>query len=404
MGQKTLEWYKRWVGEELNGCIEFWLKNGLDNQNGGVYTCLDREGKLYSTDKSVWMQGRCAWTFANLCTTNGKNRKYMEAAKSCLDFLENHCINHDAKGRLYFTVTAEGEPLRQRRYRFSEAFYTMGNAEYALASGEEEYLLRAKKYYDFIYEIANGMTEDPAGLGSKTFTKTRKTRALADPMIYLNLSAVMRRCDSANSALYDKRALECVDAILRYHHKPELRCTLETVGENGEFLDRISAGREINPGHSIECAWFLMEEANYRNDDELYSKAVEMFDFAMERGWDDQYAGILYFVDALNFPPESYEHDMKLWWPHNEAAIASLMIYKDKGDEEYFKWFERIIDYCDANFSDNEYGEWYGYLRRDGKPTSPPSKGTTFKGPFHLPRMLIMLDIMLRDIGNQQSR
>jgi N-acylglucosamine 2-epimerase len=55
--QKMLE-ARTWIRAELEKCTEFWLKNGMDTVNGGVYTCLDRKGKVYSTDKSVWMQGR----------------------------------------------------------------------------------------------------------------------------------------------------------------------------------------------------------------------------------------------------------------------------------------------------------------------------------------------------------
>ena len=47
---------RTWIREELERCIGFWLNNGMDPVNGGVYTCLDREGKVFSTDKSVWMQ------------------------------------------------------------------------------------------------------------------------------------------------------------------------------------------------------------------------------------------------------------------------------------------------------------------------------------------------------------
>ena len=63
--------------------------------------------------------------------------------------------------------------------------------------------------------------------------------------------------------------------------------------------------------------------------------------------------------------------------------------------EEYLDWFDKTLEYCKAHFADPEYGEWYGYLRRDGLPTQPSTKGSTFKGPFHLPRALIMCDAML---------
>jgi N-acylglucosamine 2-epimerase len=56
------------------------------------------------------------------------------------------------------------------------------------------------------------------------------------------------------------------------------------------------------------------------------------------------------------------------------------------------------FDYCLKVFYDKEFGEWYGYLRRDGKPTMPPCKGSTFKGPFHLPRMLVLVDGMLSEL------
>ena len=128
--QTYLKQTQAWVREELTRCVDFWLKNGMDHEHGGVYTCLDRTGRIYSTDKSVWMQGRCGWIFAYLCHVYGTRPEWLEASKSCLDFLEKYCINPNANGRMYFTVTADGKPLRQRRYYFSEAFYCIANAEY----------------------------------------------------------------------------------------------------------------------------------------------------------------------------------------------------------------------------------------------------------------------------------
>ena len=390
---------KQWTKQELDRCISFWLNNGMDKINGGVYTCLDREGKIFSTDKSVWMQGRCGWIFAYLCHIYGIKDEWLKASKSCLDFMEKYCINREAGDRMYFTVTADGKPLRQRRYCFSEAFYCIANAEYYGVTGETECLERARKAYKIIYDLNHGAA-DPTGLGAKTIPETRTGRALADPMIFLNTTAIMRRVDPENKELYDRYSEDCVRDILDYHHKPELKCTLETVGVNGEFMKDFTAGRVVNPGHDIECSWFLMEQANYAGDKALHEKAQEIFRFAFEGGWDKEYGGLLYFRDCLGLPPEAYEHDMKLWWPHNEIMIASLMAYRDTKDEYYLDKFKMCLDYCKTYFSDSEYGEWYGYLRRVGKPTEPPCKGSTFKGPFHLPRMLIMIDMMIDEIIN----
>ena len=395
--QKLIE-AQKWIKNELNVCADFWLKNGMDKENGGVYTCLDRKGEVYSTDKSVWMQGRCAWTFAHLCRLYGKRDEWMEASKSCLDFMEKYCINPEADGRMYFTVTAEGKPLRQRRYCFSEGFYAIANAEYYGLTGEKVYIDRARRAYELIYKLNNGLIEDPTGLGPKTIPETRTGRALADPMIFLNIISVLRRVDPEHREEYDKRSAECTEAIFKYHYHPELKCTLESVAPDGTPELWYTAGRVVNPGHDIECSWFLMEEANYRKDEEIHKNAEQIFRNAIEAGWDNTYGGLLYFIDCLGKPTEAYEHDMKLWWPHNEIMIASLMAYRDTGNEYYADWFFKTLDYCKEHFADSEYGEWYGYLRRDGLPTEPSTKGSTFKGPFHLPRMLSMTDKMLDEI------
>lgn len=298
---------------------------------------------------------------------------------------------------MYFTVTADGKPLRQRRYCFSESFYCIANAEYYMATGDREYLERAKLAYKLIYDLNHAM-KDPTGLTAKTEPETRQTKALANPMIFLNTTAIMRKADSENAEMYNKYSAECVEEIFKYHHKPELKCTLETVGMNGEFLSDITEGRVVNPGHDIECSWFVMEEANRIGDKALHRKAEEIYKMAFDGGWDKEYGGLLYFRDCLGNPPEAYEHDMKLWWPHNEILIASMMAYRDTNDEYYLDNFKKTLEYCKIYFSDPEYGDWYGYLRRDGKPTEPACKGSTFKGPFHLPRMLIMLDILIDDL------
>ena len=398
MNKELLKSQQQWLRAELEACANFWLKNGWDKENGGVYTCLDRWGNVYSTDKSVWMQGRCAWTFSYLCHVYGIKQEWMDFAKSCLDFMEAHCINREKGNRMYFTVTKDGQPLRQRRYFYSESFYAIANAEYYALTKDEVYLKRARDAYEIYWNLYQGIGEDATGFGPKTIPETRSGRGLGLPMICLNICSVLCRCDPAHAEEYNQRSQVCVHDIFTYHHKEDLRCTLENVGPDGEFRGDVTEGRIVNPGHDIECSWFLMEYANRIGDKELHKKAETVFDYAIEAGWDKEFGGLLYFIDCKGLPPEAYEHDMKLWWPHNEILIASMMAYRDTGDEKYYDWFCKTLDYCQKVFSDPENGEWYGYLRRDGKPTMPSTKGSTFKGPFHLPRCLCMVDQMISQL------
>ncbi|WP_300416779.1 AGE family epimerase/isomerase [uncultured Oscillibacter sp.] len=397
MDRKKLQEAQAWTKAELERSANFWLEHGMDQEHGGVYTCLDRKGEIYSTDKSVWMQGRCGWIFAFLCHNYGVKQEWLDASKSCLDFMEAHCFNRERGDRMYFTVTAEGKPLRQRRYYFSEAFCAIANAEYYGVTGDKSRLERARQCYDLYWDLSRGKP-DPVGMGPKTIPETRTGRAFGTPMIILNVTGVLLRTDPERKALYEERAQQCVDDIFKYHVKPELKCTLENVDVDGTPRLWYTEGRTVNPGHDIEGVWFLLEHAQRTGDKALVQKAAEMFDWAIAAGWDQEYGGLLYFTDCLGKPPEAYEHDMKLWWPHNEILISSVMLYRDTGEEKYLDWFYKTLDYCKAHFADPEYGEWYGYLRRDGLPTQPSTKGSTFKGPFHLPRSMILVDKLIGEI------
>ena len=389
--------YEKFKDELLNSCVPFWLKNGVDKEYGGLINCLDRTGKVYSDDKSVWMQGRCAWTFSYIYNHIEKKQEYLDLAKSCIDFATEHCIDK-TDGRMYFTVTREGKPLKKRRYWFSETFYIMANAEYYMATGDEICLQTAKKYFDFVYGMYKDPLTNPFKITPKGCAETRNTKTLANPMILLNVTAIMRDADKGTFEYYNDIITGLI-ADIKCFYKPEYKAMFENVeATTNEVILNSSPCRVINPGHDIECAWFLLEEGLKRKDESVIEFAKTVFDNAFELGWDKEYGGITYFKDVLGLPVEAYEHDMKLWWPHNETIIASLMFYQYTNDKKYLNIFEQVCDYAFTHFSDPQYGEWFGYLRRDGKPTEPPCKGHTYKGPFHVMRMLAKCLTLLEKI------
>ena len=378
--------YKKFKSELLDSCVPFWLDHAVDVEYGGILNCLDRYGKVYSEDKSVWMQGRCGYMFSYIYNNIDKDPKYLKIAKSCIDFATEHCIDHD--GRMFFTVTRDGKPLRKRRYWFSETFYIMANAEYYMATNDTQYLNTAKKYFSFVFGMYQDPQRDPYKITPKSYGETRKTKTLANPMILLNVASIMRQADTEKSMDYDGIIDVLIDDIKSFY-KSEFGALFENINaEDNSVILSSSPCRVINPGHDIECSWFLLEEAISRNDHDLLQFSETVFNQAFELGWDSEYGGIFYFKDILGLPVEAYEHDMKLWWPHNEAIIASLMFYLHTKNPKYKEIFHKVCDYAFEHFSDREYGEWFGYLRRDGKCTEPPCKGHTYKGPFHVMRML----------------
>ncbi|MCA9266813.1 MAG: AGE family epimerase/isomerase, partial [Planctomycetales bacterium] len=148
-------------------------------------------------------------------------------------------------------------------------------------------------------------------------------------------------------------------------------------------------GRTLNPGHAIEGAWFIMLEGKLRGDQELIQVGCQMLDWMWHRGWDKQFGGMLYFADVKGLPVSEYWHDMKFWWPQNETIIATLLAHLLTGESKYADWHRQIHDWTYRHFPDPEFGEWFGYLHRDGS-VSSTLKGNLWKGPFHMPRMQLM--------------
>jgi N-acylglucosamine 2-epimerase len=370
------EFYRNTLLEDI---VPFWMKYSLDKMHGGYIHCLDRNGTPLNTDKAVWIQCRETWLFSKLYNSMDKRPEWLDAAKLGYDFINKYCIDTD--GRLFFQMTREGRPLRKRRYWFAETFAIIAFAEYYLATGDEEALEKAKKLYKMIVDFF----KNPGSLPAKYYTETRILKSHAEPMILIATTQVLREID--NEPLYKDIIDLCMKDIFENFMKADLKALLESVGPNGEVLDN-PQGRCINPGHSIETSWFLMQEGLFREDNGIIKKALDILDWSLERGWDKIYGGILYLVDVDGKPPEQLEWDMKLWWPHTEALYALLLASHITSDCKYEEWYEKVHQWTYTHFPDPEYGEWYGYLHRDGT-VSLPVKGSAWKGPFHLPRYLM---------------
>jgi len=379
------ESYKKDLTENI---MQFWMEYGLDRENGGVYTCVNRDGSLMDTTKSVWFQGRFAFICSFAYNNVEKKQEWLDAAKSTLEFIEKHCF--DEQGHMYFSVTSEGKPLRKRRYVFSETFAAIAMSEYALATGDQHWAKRAIQ----VFEDTQRFLATPGFLPAK-FEADVKLQGHSIVMILINVGSCIRKV--VDDPKLTQQIDESIEKLKKYFIHPEFKCLLETVGENGEFIDT-NMTRTINPGHCIETSWFIMEEAKLRGwDKPMFDLALQVFDWSWDWGWDKQYGGIINFRDCKNLPSQDYSQDMKFWWPQCETIIASLYAYLGTGDEKYLYRHERISEWTYAHFPDAEYGEWYGYLHRDGT-VAQPAKGNLYKGPFHIPRMMIKGYMLCQEI------
>ncbi len=386
------EWREHYRRDLTGDILPFWLKHGLDKVNGGIYTCVDREGRLMDSTKSVWFQGRTAFVYSFAYNNVEKRPEYLDMARSCLDFIEKYCFDSD--GRMYFEVTADGKPLRKRRYVFSECFAAIAMSEYSLATGDRTYAEKSLKLFKDIERFIS-----TPGILEPKYLPTQRAIGHSVTMILINTASRIRE------VIDDPVLTEQIDASIRairdYFIHPEYKALLEMVTPEGELIDTIN-GRVINPGHCIETAWFLLEEAKYRGWDEGFGKeikdmALQILDWSWEWGWDNEFGGIINFRDCKGFPAQDYSQDMKFWWPQTEGIIATLYAYEATGDTKYLEMHRLVNEWAYEFLPDPVYGEWFGYLHRDGS-VAQPAKGNLFKGPFHIPRMMIKSQMVIDNI------
>ena len=470
----------------LDSVLPFWLKYAIDTEDGGYLFCLDRDGTVLDGTKPMWIHGRFIWLLSTLCyhlptiseeeskdplsfgATEEVKKKWLELAKHGVDFIRKHAFDSKT-GRMYYSLTKEGSPLRMRRYMFAESFAVISLAAYARVSGDKEALKHALKLFKLLLrnytnnnliiepishnnssednnvnennvneeEEKNNNEEEERNLNFEENEEEERrnfeeiirptlppkfepntirgqSKGLGLPMILISTAQILRETIEDLNTPYHSSIISlcnysinlCIEEIKRDFMKEEFKAVMELVGPNGEFIDSFD-GRLLTPGHAIEASWFILHEAKYRNEKyhladiqssndirsisyftykELLHIGLTILDWEWEIGWDKEFGGLLYYVDCKGFPSPEYWHDMKFWWPHNEATIATLLAYSLSNDKKYFEWFKLVNEWSHSHFPDEKCGEWFGYLHRDGS-LSSRIKGNLFKGPFHIPRM-----------------
>jgi len=363
----------------LDDVTPWWLAHSLDREYGGYFTRLERTGARYADDKDIWMTGREIWMFSHLYNTYDSRSEWLEAARLGVDFLLKHAFKPD--GRMYFRLKRDGRPLSEVLSKYTEVFAAIGLAEYSKAADNQTTWAKAMEMYERLM-LQLGRAEDTVLLG---YPLKEQFHLHADDMCRITVAWVLNQL--APDQRFEDSLTESAESIMTRHWKPEMRALLENVAMDGSPMLEYQEGRMFHPGHSIESAWMLMELALHRKDQALFETAVDIMLASLKQGWDKEYGGILYLTNIDWTPVHTIEANCKLWWPHSEALYALLLAWSVTGRQDIAAWYEKLHDYSFQAFPDLEYGEWFGYLNRDGSPIWT-AKANGWKGFFHLPRAL----------------
>ncbi len=406
---ELLHFYKHHIHHQL---LPFWQK-AVDEQHGGIFTCYSNDGSTQvSRDKYTWSQGRYVWLWARLAECckkgllDGDADVYLRQAGQAVQFLRNHALLDN--GNCAFLLSEDGtpkEPITGMGYDtsfFADCFVVLGFGEYARVSMDADSLEWALQLYDSIrIRLASGTQR------SEPYPTVPGLEAHSFSMIMLNVSQELAE---ALAALQHSREQEVrghteayLNRILTVFAQPD-HTVSELIAVDERLADTVMA-RHLNPGHTIECMWFVMTEAKRVGNMTAIEKAVHVTKKAFELGWDDKYGGLLHYVDRDGGSPQgrelgsnSFERNIietpetKLWWPHSEALYTLLLAYEITGDQDLTTLYEKTHTYTFATFPhpDRAIGEWIQIRDRAGEPLTKVV-ALPVKDPYHILRNLLLI-------------
>lgn len=383
----------------------FWEK-AFDDEAGGVFTCFTNDGAtLVTTDKYTWSQGRFLWLCAELyrLTVEGKlsldATRLKEMADKTYEFLLHHTVTD--KNHILYAVTNKGERIEGQAEIsvFADCFYVLGVNKYAEVYKKETAYARALEVYETIHQrVESGVFKTEPYPIPSTYTSH------SIHMILLNVAQeIEQTAIHFPSFTVEKKAKQLSQKILQEFIHEDGRI-VELKPENEENEDTLIV-RHVNPGHALESVWFHIHSFQEWAEDqqkEILQLLSKVATTAVDLGWDEEYGGLLRFVDrsgnkpqgrAINDPYEKLILDTwstKLWWPHSEALYTFLLLYEKTQKNIFLDWYKKIEEYSFSTFPNKDIGEWIQIRDQKGEPLQKVV-ALPVKDPFHILRNFILI-------------
>ena len=388
---KKIKPFAKELREHLLSCImPFWENRCLDREYGGYLTCFDREGRLTDDSKYIWFQGRQLYTYARLFNTIEARPAWLEHAKWGYDFLVKHA--YAGKGRWHFKLDRSGKVIVSTTSIYSDYHMAQGLAEYMLATGMKDE--KGMQILRETYETLERNTTDPEF--KEIYENTWSPVFIWNDMYLTALNAACITTPVLGAQHTQSLTNECASKIMDWFARDEYQLVFEAVTRDNKVLLE-EAGRFINPGHSFESAWFLLEAAEISGNSRMAERGLQIIDWTYRVAWDKANGGIYSYLNAEGGEPQPLDWHKetnslwndKVWWVNCEALCAFAKAFAQSADEKYLVMLERQWHFCKEKFYDPEFGEWYERLHPDGS-VKVSDKGTPWKCAFHLARSLIM--------------
>ena len=380
--RKQLIGYQQEMSVELQSILQYWktvVANGDDNFYGEVD---DGNKPDPLAPKGIVLFSRILWVFSeaalflqdNTCT---------QKATAAFDFIRDHFIDSQ-EGGVYWSVTADGQPLDTKKQVYGQAFCIYGLAAYVAATGNEEALQLAKSIFlkveEYSFDKINGGYIEAFTADWKAIEDLRLSEQDANEKKTMNTHLHLVE---AYAALYkvwpDPLLLQKTRQLLTVF---EDHIIAKEKDHLHLFLDEQWTPRSTarSFGHDIEAAWLLQECAVIIKDeaaiDKFQQMAIQLTDAVIPAI--DTDGGLWYEYD----PATNHWIREKHWWPQAEAMVGFFNAYELTGDKNYLQLSIECWQFVQQRLKDSERGEWFWGIGPDDT-LIKKGKAGFWKCPYH---------------------
>ncbi|WP_135667671.1 AGE family epimerase/isomerase [Halorhabdus rudnickae] len=357
-----------WLQDRLTSVLEFYYPRGLDERTGGYIANLDEQtGEIYDADaKHLVASSRYVVNFCVGDLVDGPEWSRAAAARG-VDFLQ--AGHHDPETGGYDWLLEGTEPLDSKRVCYGHAFVLLAYAR-AVEAGipgatdslETVYDLLMDHYWEADYGLCRSEF-DPGFETAETYRGQNANMHTCEAMLAAyeatDEDRFLDRAREIAHALTVELAAEH-DGLLWEHYTEEWDHDMAYNRDQPEDTFRPWG---YQPGHHIEWAKLLAVLDRYADTDWALDRATELFEIAVEHGWDDEYGGFVYTFDPDGEPIV----EDKYGWPVAEAIGAAAALYERTDDDTYLEWYDRLWAYAQQHLT-APGGNFYTKLTRENDP------------------------------------
>ena len=358
---------KEFLIGHIKSIMGFYHPHCIDNETGGFFQHFKDDGSIYDFDtRHLVSSTRFIFNYS-MAAMQFNNVEYIDTAKHGIDYLRKHHLNKDTGG---YAWTMNGkEVLDSTNYCYGLAFVLLAYST-AYKAGIKE----AKNYIEETFDLMENhfwskdheLYSDEISSDWSIVTNYRGQNANMH-----TCEALIQAFESTNEQKYLDRALLiakniCIrqaglaDGLIWEHYDTNWQINWSY---NKDTPDDLFRPWGFQVGHLTEWAKLLIILERHADEDWLVSRAQELFDDAIEMGWDEKSEGLVY-----GFAPNGDVCDNdKYFWVQAESLAAAAVLANRTGDDYYWEWYERIWEFSWKHMVDHEYGAWFRVLDSKNK-------------------------------------